>query len=206
MKTERKRNRWGKLYTGLCAFFIVGEIMLVLFSWLLSATMQEGVRSLMSAEGLRWFLGGFTTMLASPKLIWLLLFAMAGGCVWKSGLLTLSFRSLLWGFRQRVALMTSLLILIIYIAVVMMLTAVPHAALLSATGQLFPSPFSRALVPLFTFGVMLTAVAYGWASGHYKSLTDVVSSWSWGVGWAAPLLVLYVLFVQFELSLRFVFT
>ena len=64
---------------------VVAELILVLTSWLLSATMTEGVRSLLSDVGIRWFLGSLTTFIATPWLVRLLLLAMAGGCFWQSG-------------------------------------------------------------------------------------------------------------------------
>jgi aminobenzoyl-glutamate transport protein len=205
MKTDPRQLPWRRLYSGLCVFLIVSEAVLVPFSWLLSVTMQDGVRSLLSAEGVRWFLGSFTTLLASPRLVWLLLLSMVAGSVWRSGLAAPSLCSHTGGFLRRVALMASVLTLVLYEVLVLGLTAVPHAVLLSATGRLFPSPFSRALVPLFTFGMLLIAVVYGWASGRFTSLSDVARSWSWGISQASPFFVLYLLSVQFLVSLRFVF-
>ena len=49
------------------------QLLLVILSWLLSAMRVEGVRSLLSGEGIRWFIGGFTGMLLQPLLAWLLL-------------------------------------------------------------------------------------------------------------------------------------
>ena len=47
------RNRLALLAFGL----MVGEVLLIILSWLLSATRMEGVRSLLSSEGIRWFFG-----------------------------------------------------------------------------------------------------------------------------------------------------
>jgi len=89
--------------------------------------------------------------------------------------------------------------------VILMLTVVPHAVLLSATGQLFPSPFSRALVPILSFGLLLLSTVYGWASGRFTTFSDVIDSMAYGISQVAPLFVLYILLVQFCDSLRFVF-
>ena len=192
-----------RLFAGIVSALVVAELLLVLVSWLLSATMTENVRSLLSSEGIRWFVGSFVSMLSTPWLVWLVLSAMAGGCLWQSGVFTVftSARN----YRQRVALRVSITLFIIYIAAVLLLTATPHAVLLSATGCLLPSPFSRAIVPVVAFGVSLLSVAYGWTSGRFTSVTDVVGSLSFGIGRAAPLFILYVFVVQFFESLRFVF-
>ena len=194
-----------RLLAHLVLALVLAEVVLVLASWLLSATLAGNVRSLLSSEGVRWFFGGFTTMLASPWLVWLVLLAMAGGCLWQSGIVSIRLPLSSLHYRQRVALRTALILLVIYVAAILALTLVPHAVLLSATGRLFPSPFSRAFVPIVSFGVLLLSVAYGWASGSFRSIASIVSAMSTGIAAAAPLFILYVVFVQFYESLRFVF-
>jgi aminobenzoyl-glutamate transport protein len=179
---------------------VLAQMLLVLASWLLAATNTEGVRSLLSSEGVRWFFSNFTAMVASPWLVWLLLAAMAGGCVWQSGLLSRG-----QGFRDRLALRTTVVLLIIYIGVVLLLTAVPHAVLLSATGQLFPSAFSRALVPLIAFGAIFASVVYGWVSGRFTRLSGIIDAFAFGISQSAPIFVLYVVAIQLYESIIFVF-
>ena len=161
-----------RLYYHLILALAVAEVVLVLLSWLLSATQTEGVTSLLSSEGLRWFFGSFVSMLVSKWLVWLLLLSMAGGCLWQSGLLKVSLN----GYRERIAFRTTLILFLLYVLVIVALTAVPHAQLLSATGRLFPSPFSRALVPVVAFGLLLHSAVYGWASGRFTSFADVIDS------------------------------
>ena len=183
----------------------LAEVVLVFVSWLLSATMAEGVHSLLSSGGLRWFFGNFSSLLASSWLVWLVLAAMTGGVLWQSGLVVLRLPLSANQYRQRVALRVAVIVLIIYMLAVAALSMVPHAVLLSATGRLFPSPFSRALVPIVLFGVLLVSAVYGLASGSFKSLADVVDSLATGVAKAAPLFPLYVVSVQLYESFRFVF-
>lgn len=184
---------------------VVGELLLVLVSWLLSATATGDVRSLLSSEGIRWFVGGFVSMLSTPWLVYLLLLAMAGGCLWKSGLLSILIPpKTALNYRQRIALRMTFAFLIIYIGVILLLTAVPHAILLSATGQLLPSPFSRAFIPVVAFGLLLLSIAYGRTSGRFASVTEVLDAVSFGVSCTAPLFILYVLAVQFLASMSFV--
>ena len=190
-----------RLYYHLILALAVAEVVLVLVSWLLSATLTEGVTSLLSSEGMRWFFGSFVSMLVSKWLVWLLLLSMAGGCLWQSGLLHISLN----GYRERIAFRTTVVLFLLYVLVIVALTAVPHALLLSATGRLFPSPFSRAFVPFVAFGILLHSAVYGWASGRFTSFADVIDSLSYGLQKAAPLFILYVVFFQFIESLCFVF-
>ena len=192
-----------RLFAGVVSMLVVAELLLVLVSWLLSATMAENVRSLLSSEGIRWFVGSFISLLSTPWLAGLLLLSMAGGSLWQSGLLSVFTTPR--NYRQWVALRVTFTLFIIYIAAILLLTAVPHAVLLSATGRLWSSPFSRALVPIAAFGLLLLSVAYCRTSGRFTSISDVVDSLSFGIGRAAPLFILYVLTVQFYESLCFVF-
>ena len=198
------RLQFKRLFTGIVLALVVAELLLVLVSWLVSATMGVGVRSLLSAEGVRWFAGGFVSMLAGQSLVWLLLLSMAGGCLWQSGILAdLSVRTSIRNYRQRIALRTTVAFLVAYVGCVLLLTLTPHALLLSATGSLFPSPFSRAIVPIVAFALLSSSTIYGRLSGRFISLSDILASLSYGVSRAAPLFILYVLVVQLYNSLRF---
>lgn len=204
MKTDWLLDVCRRFYVGVVLVLAGGELLLVLVSWVMSAMTAQEVHSLLSAEGARWFLGRFAEMLASTALVNILLIAMAGGCLWKSGLLeALSVRSLS-NYRKRVALFASLLFVVAYALAVLALTVVPHAVLLSSTGHLLSSPFTRALIPIVAFGLLATSVVYGWVSGRFDSLAKAVGSLSYGIGKGAPVVVLYVLVMQFVESLRFV--
>ena len=190
-----------KLLSWVALALVLAEVGLFLLSWLLSAMMTEGVRSLLSNEGIRWFVGSFCEVMQSPQLIWLLLLSMSGGSLEASGLL----RHRPQTYRERVALRLVLFLLILYIGVWGLLVLAPHAVLLSADGALWPSAFSHGLIPAVAFGGVLLSVAYGAMAGNFRSLPDVFASLARGISWSAPLLVLYVMFAQFYASLRFVF-
>lgn len=183
-----------------CVAFGVAELLLVILSWLLSATRLEGVRSLISSEGIRWFVGEFTYTLASPLLVWLLLVLVALGCLQRSGLMSRG-----RGYRDRVALRVSLSFMIIYVVIICLLTLMPHAILLSVTGSLFPSAFSRALVPIICFGIGVLSISFGMVSGRLHTLTDILDALTFGLQQGAPLIILYIMFFQFYASLLFVF-
>lgn len=192
--------------TGVGVVLILAETLLVILSWLLSAMRLSGVRSLLSGEGIRWFIGDFATVLASPLLVWLVLLLVAFGSLQKSGITSLiPYRSSLITYRDRIAIRVSFAFLIIYLIIISLLTLMPHAILLSASGQLFPSAFSRSQVPLVAFGICLVSVTFGYVSGRFRSLSDVLSALSFGIEKGAPLFILYILLIQFYQSLRFVF-
>lgn len=192
-----------KAFAYLALALVLALMVLVLLSWLLSATIGEGIHSLLSSEGIRFFFGGYVDMVRQPLLVWMLLVAMAWGSAKQSGIQRIFHRPI--GRRQRQAIVLLMVLLTIYVGVMLMLTAVPHAVLLSATGRLWPSAFSRALVPIVAFGLILLSVVYGIVSRKFLSFTDVCQSFTHGMASATPLLLLYILLVQLWASIRFVF-
>ena len=195
-----------RLMARLVLSLVGAQLVLALGSWLLSAAGVDGVRSLISAEGLRWFCGHFVGNLLAPPLVWLLLVAMAAGCLWQSRLpQRLLDRTSPVTFRERTGLWTVLAAAVVALAVVALLAGVPHAVLLSATGRLFPSPFSRFLVPLGALTVILLSACYGLMTDHFRTFADAVGSLSFGIAKAAPLFVVYVLLIHFYDSLIYVF-
>jgi len=178
----------------------VGELLLVMGSWILSAALpMSGIRSMLSGEGIRFFLGHFADLLATPLLVWLLLLAMAYGVVLRSGVIS-GARS----FRSSRARLIALLFAAAYLAVVLLMALVPHAVLLSASGTLWPSPFSASLVPLTAFGLAMVAAVYGIVAGTITSLADIYESFVDGLRRAAALLPICILLVLICESLYFI--
>jgi aminobenzoyl-glutamate transport protein len=180
---------------------LAAQLLLMLVSWLLSAAIPtSGVRSLLSSEGLRWFLGHFSDVLGTPLLLCLLLLLMAYGCLKRCGIL--HFKS---SYRQNRALIITLSLLFVYVGVIVLLVMMPHAVLLSATGLLWPSPFSAAIVPMLAFGITLLCAVYGYVAGTYCNMSDVYQSLISGIREGAPFLLFYVLLGQLYYSLQYIF-
>jgi aminobenzoyl-glutamate transport protein len=180
---------------------LAAQLLLMLVSWLLSAAIPtSGVRSLLSSEGLRWFLGHFSDVLGTPLLLCLLLLLMAYGCLKRCGIL--HFKS---SYRQNRALIITLSLLFVYVGVIVLLVMMPHAVLLSATGLLWPSPFSAAIVPMLAFGTTLLCAVYGYVAGTYCNMSDVYQSLISGIREGAPFLLFYVLLGQLYYSLQYIF-
>ena len=180
---------------------LAAQLLLMLVSWLLSAAIPtSGVRSLLSSEGLRWFLGHFSDVLGTPLLLCLLLLLMAYGCLKGCGIL--HFKS---SYRQNRALIITLSLLFVYVGVIVLLVMMPHAVLLSATGLLWPSPFSAAIVPMLAFCTTLLCAVYGYVAGTYCNMSDVYQSLISGIREGAPFLLFYVLLGQLYYSLQYIF-
>ncbi|MBP3775409.1 MAG: AbgT family transporter [Prevotella sp.] len=192
-----------KLIPYIALFLLLAELALILVSWLLSAALpNSGVRSMLSGEGIRWFLGHYGTILATPILSWLILAAIAVGCLRSCGVFS---HSSPYTYRERRAMLIGGGTLLTCVVAVLLLTVVPHAVLVSATGGLFPSPFSYSLIPVISFSLCAFSIVYGLIAGTFQSLRDVYDSLLYGIRWAAPCVLFYILLIQFYESLRFVF-
>jgi len=189
------------------------QVFLVLLSWLLSAAMPEmSVHSLLSSEGIRWFMAHFTEHIANHVLVWMLLLSISYGAVKGSGLLQIltsylttnpSQRSSL-NYRQKFALRLVILELILFIILMILLTVVPHAVLLSVTGSLFPGSFSQSLIPVLAFALTVIGISYGSMSGMQKSSAEVLDTLSKGIADTAPLYIIYILGAQLYYSIIYV--
>ena len=202
-----KSNRYAAV---LALVLVLAQLLLVLVSWILSAASPtSGVRSMLSEEGIRWYLGHFSDLLATPVLVCLLLLAMAYGCMAKSQWLTFDVHqtplTVQHSYREHRARLFALIFLLAFVGVVLLLTFVPHAVLLSASGTLWPSPFSASLVPVTAFGLTMAAIVYGMVAGSFNTLTDIYEALLYGIKRAAPLLLFYILTAQLYVSVCFVF-
>ena len=189
-----------KMLPYMALVLLVMQLLLMLGSWFYSAAFpMSGVRSLLSGEGMRWLLGHFSDIMATPVLVGLLLLSMGYGCLYKSGLLCVN-----GSYRESRARMITLLLLLIIVGVMLLLVVVPHAVLLSATGTLWPSPFSASIIPVVAFSGVLLGAVYGIVSGHFTGLHDIFDSLLYGISMGAPLLLFYILLNQIYESVLFV--
>lgn len=185
----------------LAAALALAEAALVLFSWIWSAAFPgDPVRSLLSGEGLRWFFGSFSETLASPLLVDILLLGMAYGCLHRCGVLSYGHT-----YRERRALLMAVGLLAGHVVTLLLLTALPHAVLLSATGHLFPSPFAASLLPVLAFAGVTSSVLYGAVTERFCSVSHVYEALLDGLRRVSPCVLFFLLLMQLCASVRFVF-
>ena len=190
---------WGFVALGL----LLAQFAVILLSWLVTAAMpEEPLRSLLSSEGVRWYFGHLIENLSSPFLSWLLVLSVAVGAVRSSHIFSIKFPLT---FRQRFALQLVGVELLIFLAIIVSLTLLPHAILLSVTGHLYPSSFSLGIIPVGAFALMVFSVSYAVACGEVQRIEDAFKMLTSGIITAAPLFVIYPLAVQLYTSILFVF-
>ena len=200
-----------KILAYLSLSLLLVEVVMAVGSWIFAALNPEsGIHSMLSSEGIRWAFGGFIRQMQSSVLVWLLLAGMAWGALRVSRFC--HDLGSLWSrhngalrYRQRVALRFSIVTVLVYIAVISFFSFVPHAILLSVTGELFPSAFSEALVPILCFGVILLSVEYGVMSGTFPDVPSVFDALVGGIRSIAPLLILYLLATHVYYVVRYIF-
>ncbi len=182
-----------KLFSYVAFWLCVGQIVLMLSSWLLTAAWpEEFSHSLLSAEGIRWFFGQFQYTLASPLLVWLMLCSMARGMFASSRISHYNHQE----YRHRFAMGVAGFILGVFILVILALTLLPHAILLNVMGGLVPSSFTQSIIPYLAFSVTVVCGSYGLISGNIKGIEGIFDALRLGVVFGAPYLVLYVFAAQ----------
>ena len=191
------------LLAWLAFLLAVGQVLLILASWLLTAAMPDSFsRSLLSAGGIRWFFGRFVDNIESPLLVWLLLLSFVYGVVDHSGILHYKASE----YRQRIAMRLALFEGIFFILLMLALVMAPHAILLNVMGGLFPSSFSASLVPYCCFSLMVMSVRYGVMSDRMKNVVSVYEAIVSGTGKSGGLLLIYVIGAQLYHSIIFLFS
>ena len=202
---------WRKWIYDLTLLMVVANIILILASWLLSAAMPTiPMRSLLSPGGIRWYLGTFTVRMANPELIYIIIIAIAWESLSKSNLYSTLFHSFTsqrqeLSSQQLFALRTTCGVFLVEIITVLCLILMPHAVLLSITGDIIPSSFSRGFVPILSFMVTSCAILFSLLSGKMHSIYDVGQSMTSAGIWIMPLLLLYIVCNDFFRSFAYVF-
>ena len=196
-----------RIFAYVTATALLLQLLLFVVSWLIAAAMPDNtVRSLLGNEGIRWFFGSFVSNVASKPLVWILVVAMAWGAIFQSGIARAFVRRKKpLVYRQRFALRAIFVELMIALIIIVLLAFIPNAPLRSVTGQLFPSSFSRSLVPILAFCSIIMAVTYGLLSGAMRGIVDVFNALAEGIRQFIPLFILYVAAIQLYFSIIYVF-
>ncbi|MBQ0085714.1 MAG: AbgT family transporter [Prevotella sp.] len=190
-------------FSRICLLIVILQLLLILLSWIVDAMQWYEVNSLLSPLGIRWFLSQYSYNIATPLMVWIVLAACAYGAVKKT---FLNIENKKMKYQMRMARMVISIVALIIIGCIVLLTFVPQSLLMSSTGSLFPSPFSRSIVPIVSVSVMVLSWIYGSIMGTVTSLDDIVDSLVHGIRIGAPILLLYMLVAQLYCSLLFVFS
>ena len=191
--------------TFITCSLLLFQIMVVILSWMIKTIYPDfNGRSLLSGEGVRWFLGNFTNNVASNILVWIILIGLSWGSIRASNILQVFKRSHTLSYRERLGFRVVLIEIMIWVIVIVLLSFIPHAAMLSITGQLFPSSFSKSIVPLITFIALFSSITYGLIIGRLRKDNLIIEALSNGIKQIAPYIIIYIILVQLIYSIKFV--
>ena len=199
-------RRTGKYIARLALVLGVFQLIAVLGSWIFKAVNPElPIRSLLSAEGIRWMVRSIGDNLAGRGLVWLLLGSMAFGSVKFCGILDVPRKWKAMSFWDRFGVMVALAELLVIVVLTLLLTVLPHAVLLGVTGNLYPSSFSKSLFFIICLSVCFISVSFGVVSSRLRSLEEVCDCLVAGIAYTLPLWLIYVLAIELYASLQFIF-
>ena len=191
--------------TFITCSLLLFQIMVVILSWMIKTIYPDfNGRSLLSGEGVRWFLGNFTNNVASNILVWSILIGLSWGSIRASNILQVFKRSHTLSYRERLGFRVVLIEIMIWVIVIVLLSFIPHAAMLSITGQLFPSSFSKSIVPLIAFIALFSSITYGLIIGRLRKGNLIIEALSNGIKQIAPYIIIYIILVQLIYSIKFV--
>ena len=113
-----------------------------------------------------------------------------------------SFRGMGYVGEKR-ALILAGCILLVYIIMIICTTFAPWTMLRSVTGSLTNSPFQKGIYYLISFGVGLSGMAFGYASGRFRDDKDIIKGMSCLFSRFADYFVALFFIVQFFSSLMY---
>ena len=179
---------------------VVFEAIVVVGSWFADSLMEESpVQSLLTANGIRWYIGSYADVLATPFVVWVILCGCAYGILKESGIadavVSLCHKKKT-EYTERIALQASAVVAIIIIVSAMLLTFGPHSVLLSATGSLSHSSISAGVIPIAAFLFAAVGITYGYFSSRFHGVAVLFDASVKGVTTLVPVLVLYVFVVH----------
>ena len=107
-------------------------------------------------------------------------------------------------YAERIAIHATIVVAIIFLALLVYWIAGPGTLLLSATGTFLGSSLSKGFIPLTLFFCSLLSVTFGLFSGRIPNLSALFSSMVSGVEKTVPFLILYIFLALCVSSIRFV--
>ena len=181
---------------------VVAQLMIILLSWLLSAALPDlSVHSLLSSEGIRWFFGQFSSNIATPLTAWLIVAVIAYGCLSSCGILELKHPL---DFRQRVAIRFVVFEIVVFVTIILLLTLIPHAVLLSIDGDICSGSLANSIIPYLSLVVCVASITYAYLSGRCNTKAELFDMLCEGNRQLSPLFIIYVLFTQLVYSVLYV--
>lgn len=184
-------------------------MIVIVGSWVVGVLMPDsGIRSMLASDSVRWFFSNFTSLVSGKVVAWILLLSMAWSSIKYCGIFSKrhvgNHNRQPLSLNDKVAVACAALTVVFCVALMALLTLSPHAALLSVSGSLFPSPFSKSIVATVAFIAIFSSVVYGVMSGRYHQVADAFVPLRDGVAQSAWLVVIYVFVAQLVYTICYI--
>lgn len=179
--------------TYLLASLVAVYLIIVFGTWIGFAA-GFPIRTILSAEGIRWLFLNNAKIFLVPSQVYLILFISVVGAFKRSGLdefVVKYFRNGKMTYRQKVAFICMNIYVLVYMTVFIGLIVPPHAILLSATGSLMSSPFISGFIPAFTLCLHSASIIYGGISNRLRNMHECLSVLYWGIARYAIWIIIY---------------
>ncbi|WP_455665515.1 AbgT family transporter [Phocaeicola sp.] len=188
-------------------FFLL-TVAVALFSWIGSIYGLGKVQSLLSPEGIRWELRHvIENYVRTPALGIVIILFIGCGIAFHSGILGTMGRAIKKrkqiSHKEKRALVLAGCTLLIYILMIICTTFAPWTILRSVTGSLTNSPFQKGIYYLVSFGIGISGVVFGYASGRFRTDKDIIKGMSCLFARFADYFVILFFIVQFFSSLMY---
>ncbi len=183
---------------------LVAQCAVILFSWVVASLFPDlPLRSLLTGSGLRWLFGHITQNMSLPLLVDVMLFCIGAGAMLSSGL----WHTVVHGaksYNERMARRMAVVIALMACVTVLLLTALPHAVLLNISGTLFPSSFSRGIVPIISVTMAIMGECFHLVAGRSRSVVSFFDNLTYGIRCGASLLLCLMTGMQLYAMLCYV--
>lgn len=188
MNSNRLKNIPVVIYTAaLSAVWI--------FSWMANIVSllygKEDIRTLVSAEGIRWFVRSFSETIASLPSEKIILLLIVSGVIYKSGIFT-AVKQIFNGelsVKSRYAFSISSITFLCCIIVIFLCAINTWNLLGSVTGAFSSSLLVRGIIPIAFILTISVSVIFGIIYGTFRNVNDIIEAMCYVLRLAAPALI-----------------
>lgn len=175
---------WKVLFHQLPLILLLAIPVVAIYSWVCSLYIDESVRSLLNADGIRWSVSSIMTNLDDAPLTYIGSFLICSGVLLESGFIStiITFlRERKWhessvSLKQRRAFMLTLGMVEAIAAFAVILCLFQSSLLLSAFGTIESSPLSRGWFGLLVMLLILIGNVFGYTSGKFVNTVDFINA------------------------------
>lgn len=161
-------------------FFFVLTVLVTLASWAVSMQGVEQIKSLLTADALRWQLrNALPNYIKNPALGNVIILFIGGGLLFHSGWVAtcrkLCVARVTVTRKEWMGFLLSLLIGVVYALFLISITYAPFTLLRSVTGSIYNSPFLDGIYYLVSIGIGIMGIVFGYTSGRMHTDRDIVT-------------------------------